>query len=93
MTDGLEQALLVKNDQKRAYDIEIEEIKQFDIHERLNVKKKQINLASRQIEMEKRVEIRKLALKKQKLVLQKSQMGSIGKIFDVESIKGLNFGN
>lgn len=93
LTDGLEQALLVKNDQKRAYDIEIEEIKQFDIHERLNVKKKQINLVSRQIEMEKRVEIRKLALEKQKLVLQESQMSSVGNFFDVESIKGLNFGN
>ena len=39
LTDGLEQALLVKNNQKQAYDIGVEEIKHLNICEKLSIKK------------------------------------------------------
>ena len=64
LTDELEQASLVKNNQKQTYNIGVEKIKCLNICERLNIKKRQLNQASKQIEMEEKVEMRKLALEK-----------------------------
>lgn len=95
MTDGLEQALLVKNDRKQAYDIGVKETKRLDICERLSIEKKQLDQASKRMEMEERVEMRKLALEEQKIALQKSQMGPVGNLFNIpiEGMEDINFDN
>ena len=40
LTDGLEQASLVKNNQKQGYNIGVEETKHLNIHEKLSIEKK-----------------------------------------------------
>ena len=84
---------MVKNNQKQAFDIGVKETKHLNICERSSIKKRQLDQASKQIEMEERVEMRKLTLEKQKVALQESQIGQVGNLFDMpmEGIKDINF--
>lgn len=93
MTDGLEQASLIKNDRKQAYNIEVEETKRLDIHERSSIEKRQLDQASKRMEMEERVEMRKLALEEQKVALQESQMSQVRNLFNMpmEGMEDINF--
>ena len=66
-----------------------------DICERLSIEKKQLDQASKRMEMEERVEMRKLALEERKIALQESQMSPVGNLFDIpiEGMEDINFDN